>query len=206
MSLNKLPPKPPYKPPPPNSPNGLFLSLRSDPMKKRFILIAAALLIIGGLAAFLVNRQLDPESTLPPASMRELASFASNTLAVGQLPITNTIEPIPSSKALRLAIGSLGLTDDSQNGQLADLLTANLSGEKGLELVERQSLDKVLAELHLSLSHLVRASDAVRVGQLLRADWFLLGTPLKAGGSNSVVVRIVDARTGIMRDTGVVSA
>ena len=110
---------------------------------------------------------------------------------------------LPASRSIRLAVGSLGLADDSQNRQLVDLVTAELSGAPGLELVERQSLDKVLAELHMSLSGLFRAKDAVAVGKLLRADWFLLGTRTLVAGSNSIVVRVVDARTGIMRDAGV---
>src|SRR5207247_925021 len=105
----------------------------------------------------------------------------------------------------RLAIGNIGLPDDANNAQVADLLTAELSGAKGLELVDRQSLDKVLRELELNLSGLVRAKDAVRVGKLLRADWFLLGSSTPINGTNSVVARVVDARTGIMLD-GVVLA
>ena len=80
------------------------------------------------------------------------------------------------------------------------MLTAELTGAKGLELVERQSLDKVLREMAMNLSGLVRARDAVRAGKLLRAEWFLLGTTAKVNGRDSLVVRIVDARTGIMRD------
>lgn len=72
-----------------------------------------------------------------------------------------------------------------------------------MELVERQSIDRVLSEQEMSLSSLIRAKDAVRVGKLLKADWFLLGTTATAGGTNSTVVRLVDVRTGILRDVGV---
>ena len=66
--------------------------------------------------------------------------------------------------------------------------------------MERQSLDRVLRELGLNYSGLVRAQQAVRAGKLLKADWFLLGTARVMSGTNSAVVRLVDARTGIMRD------
>jgi hypothetical protein len=72
-----------------------------------------------------------------------------------------------------------------------------------LELVERQELEKVLEELQLSLSGLVRANDAVRAGKLVQADWFLLGSPVALEGKRHLVVRVVDARTGILRDAGV---
>jgi hypothetical protein len=105
-----------------------------------------------------------------------------------------------------LAIGGLGLVDDDQNRQLADLVTADLTGVEGFNLVERQSLDSILKEMNLSLSGLVRANDAVRVGKLLKADWFLLGTRAKINGTNSIVVRVVDAHTGIFQDAGAFSA
>jgi hypothetical protein len=41
---------------------------------------------------------------------------------------------------------------------------------------------------------------------LLKADWFLLGTGAKINGTNSIVIRLVDARTGILRDAGVFSS
>jgi hypothetical protein len=85
-------------------------------------------------------------------------------------------------------------------------MLADLTGTPGLNLVERQSLETVLRELNMSWSGLVRAKDAVRVGKLLKVDWFLLGTEAKIKGSNSIVVRIVDARTGILRDAGVFPA
>jgi tetratricopeptide (TPR) repeat protein len=112
--------------------------------------------------------------------------------------------PIPPSHAVRLAIGWLGLPEETQNLQVADLAAAELTGAKGLELVDRQSLKTVLRELELSLSGLVRAKDAVRVGKLLRAEWFLLGTGGTTSNANPyIVARIVDARTGIMRDVRV---
>jgi len=52
----------------------------------------------------------------------------------------------------------------------------------------------------------VRAKDAVRAGKLLKADWFLLGTEAKINGTNSIVARVVDARTGVMREAGVFPA
>ena len=97
------------------------------------------------------------------------------------------------------------MADDDQNGRLADLVLAELNGAQGLNLVERQSLETVLRELDLSLSGLVRAKDAVRAGKLLKADWFLLGTRAQINGTNSIVLRLVDARTGILRDAGVFS-
>jgi hypothetical protein len=121
-------------------------------------------------------------------------------------PAQTAITPIDLKRPLRLAIGSLGPADEQENRRLSDLVLAELSNAPGLNLVERQSLEQVLREINLSLSSLVRAKDAIRVGKILKADWFLLGTETKNNGTNSLLVRVVDARTGILREAGVFSA
>ena len=137
--------------------------------------------------------------TTTQADVRQFAAKLGRT----NLPPPSAPLPLPLSQPVRLAIGSLGLADDDQNRQLDDLITAELSGANGFNLVERQSLDAILKEMNLSLSGLVRARDAIQVGKLVRADWFLLGTPVKLHEINSIAVRLVDARTGVMLDGGV---
>jgi tetratricopeptide (TPR) repeat protein len=165
-------------------------------MNRRFLILASLLLFGGLFFAWIAYKWVNAPPTLPAFSMSD---FGTNKTQPAAMPIA-AIDP---SRQIRLAIGSLGLPDDSQNRELGDLITADLGSAKGLQLVERQSLDRVLREAELSLSGLVRAKDAIRVGKLLRADWFLLGGVASAGGSNAVVARIVDARTGIMRDVDV---
>jgi tetratricopeptide (TPR) repeat protein len=170
-------------------------------MSKRFIIGALVLLLAGiGLTLFLASTN---RSDRLMVSAQEMAAFAD---ASGQtnVPTQAVLAPLDLSQPVRLAIGGLGLADDHQNQQLGDLLTVALTGAPGLNLVERQSLNAVLQELNLSLSGFVRAKDAVRVGKLLKADWFLLGREAKLNDTNSLVIRVVDARTGVMRDAGVV--
>ena len=182
-------------------------------MKKRFIYIAGGLLVLAGLAVLihLHNGQSDDPDYVPPEFRHGVtdtdishAAAKLNRLAP-PTPMATAPAPLNPNQPVRLAIGSLGLADDEQNRGLSDLVLAELSGAPGLNLVERQSLDAVLRELSLNLSGLVRAKDAVRAGKLLKADWFLLGTQAKINGTNSIVVRVVDARTGILRDAGVFS-
>ena len=99
---------------------------------------------------------------------------------------------------MRLAVGALGLTETNRDGELADLIAARLSNASGFELVERRELDAVLKEASLSRSGLVRAKDAVRFGTLLRVDQFLLGTCAPISGTNHMVVRLVNGRTGVI--------
>lgn len=56
----------------------------------------------------------------------------------------------------------------------ADLLVASLSANHSVEVVDRQEIEKVLKEQALSA---VKSTDLVKLGQLLRADGFLLLSP-----------------------------
>ena len=176
-------------------------------MSKRFILGAIVTILVGtGLVAFLSWKE-EPAG-LPTPSKKELsAKYAEVATRLGQPdePAPAVLVPLKMSQPVRLAVGGLGLADNEQNQQLGDLVTAELTAAPGFNLVERQSLAAVLQELNLSMSGFVRAKDAVRAGKLLKADWFLLGTEAKLNGTNSLVIRVVDARTGILRDAGVVA-
>ena len=173
-------------------------------MNKRPLLIFCLLLVGGGLAWLGINWYNKRELSGAAFTEKDLAKAAARLhLDRPTQPEIVHDAPISPSQTVRLAVGSLGLPNDGQNRQLGDLLTVELSGAKGLELVDRQSFDKVLRELEMNLSGLVRAKDAVRVGKLLRADWFLLGSAYSVGGTTGIVARIVDARTGILRDVGI---
>ena len=173
-------------------------------MSKRFLVGAGitALVVVCLGTGFIFWEKKSADSlqvTITQADIREFATKLGRTNS----PPPAAPVPLPLSQPVRLAIGSLGLADDNQNRQLDDLVTADLTGAQGFNLVERQSLDAILKEMNLSLSGLVRARDAIRVGKLVRADWFLLGTPITLHGINSIAVRLVDARTGVMLDGGV---
>lgn len=160
------------------------------------------MLTVGGLAVMLVYRYLDPERDKRLVMTgKDLAEAARKHLGEAT-PLPAPI-PVDPKRPVRLAVGALGLVGDEHNRRIADLLLAQLTGAKGLEMVERQELDAVLREMSLNVSGLVRAKDAIRVGKLVRADWFLLGSAASLNGTNYFVVRIVDARTGVLREAGV---
>jgi hypothetical protein len=173
---------------------------------KRFWWIAGLGLTCGMLAIGLLkwwpHSNGLPELTDKDILEARLRLGATMAQPEARLPSLSLNQPV------RLAIGGFGLTDaKSGAGQaLGDLVTAELSGVNGLELVERQALDKVLTEMQLIRSGLLRAKDAVAVGNLVRADWFLLGSTARLKDTTGLVLRLVDARTGILRDAGVVNA
>src|SRR5688500_16283088 len=103
-----------------------------------------------------------------------------------------------ATNVVRLAIGTFGITPASRDGALADLLTAGLSAAPGFEVVERREVDRLIQEQGVKFSGLMKANDAVRIGRLLPVDQFLLGTSISLNGTNRLVIRLVDARSGTM--------
>jgi hypothetical protein len=177
------------------------LSTGEKTMNKRNLrlLILAGLLVVGAVSIRLVTWwQQHSIDQLQGDITAELAALVSGAVA------TPTMPPVDRSKPIRLAIGPLGLPG-TDGDALIDLLTAGLSAGTRFDLVERRELDRALAEAQMSLGGLLRAADAVRVGHLVRADWFLLGGPGPIGSTNALVVRLVDARSSVLREAWVLS-
>lgn len=101
---------------------------------------------------------------------------------------------------LRLALGPLGGADAAGDAIVADLLVSDLSTDPDMVLLERRDQRRLWDEIALGAAGAIRPQEAIRLGQLLRADWFLLGSPYRSGTNASSVVRLVDAHSGILRD------
>ncbi len=69
--------------------------------------------------------------------------------------------------ATRVAVVFRG---DSRAGEICALTGVQLSSTAGIELVERQNLDKILAEQTLAGSGEIDAATAIQIGKLARAD------------------------------------
>lgn len=83
---------------------------------------------------------------------------------------------------------------------LSDWLHARLSqilGEQPtIKLVERQKIENVLAELDLGSSQLVDKRSSLKLGRLLRADYFMFGNYFVLQGQVYCTARLVDAKSG----------
>ncbi len=107
---------------------------------------------------------------------------------------------IPTNRPIRLAVCGLGMSDRHEEGQVADLILASLSAQESFDMIERRQLEAVLKETQLSLYSLSGPSQAVKVGQLLHADWLIMGSQAKVGTNQWLLIRLVDAPTGVIRD------
>jgi hypothetical protein len=101
----------------------------------------------------------------------------------------------------------VALVSDSGDAQVAnvlDLATATLGQEKGIELLDRAAIARVLAEQNLSLSGAVNANSVVSAGKLLSVDLFAVidsvtQTNEASGKAGRTVAGLVvfDAKTGV---------
>jgi hypothetical protein len=174
-------------------------------VKTLAIILTAVGVIAGGYALYVWHLEISAGRI---ATDKDIAAGLVNAHGKEQLELPSPVraKPIALSQTLRLAVGGLGLSDENENRQLGDLVTVGLTDTPGFALVERRALSAVLQELNLNWAGFVRAKDAVRAGKLLKVDWFLLGTEAKINDTNSIVTRVVDARTGVMMDAGVFPA
>src|SRR5437016_2318976 len=88
---------------------------------------------------------------------------------------------------------------------IVDLLTSSLSAAPDFEMVDRTAIAQALRESALSLSRMTKPEQTTRVGKFMRADWFLFGSFAAIDGTNFVLAKIVDARSGIMWDLNSIS-
>ena len=159
-------------------------------------------LILGGvvLAAILIRLGVDWYTTKPVK-----IDFSDEMIRQREGAPEKIVES-KRSGPVRLAIGPLGLAETMDESGVADLLVAELSRDPKFLLLERREFRKILQEIQLGEAGAIKAEDAIRIGRLLGADWFLFGTPYRSGTNLSSVIRIVSADRGIIRDLLVLPA
>ncbi len=79
---------------------------------------------------------------------------------------------------------------------LAEELTTRLFKTKKLKVIERQLLNKVIAEQKLSLTEIIEASAAKRIGRILGVDAIVSGTISDLGKTLKINARIINTETG----------
>ena len=111
------------------------------------------------------------------------------------LPASALAQPKPEpTSSTRIALLSSDRVDAVRN--VLALAEAKVSQTPGITLLDRQTIDKVLAEQKLTLSGLVATDQALAVGKLLSVDLFAV---LEAGADKKEAAGLVifDAKTGV---------
>lgn len=93
----------------------------------------------------------------------------------------------------------LAIVDDGTNGDLVSLLTAELSKNPEVTLLERSEIDKITRENEFQLS--LSKNDFSRIGQLLKADGLIIFRNIHLKNQNLNCIRLVDTNYGIVIDS-----
>lgn len=86
--------------------------------------------------------------------------------------------------------------DNNAGAMIAALLSARLSGVDGIGLVDRTALDRTMEEQALSLSGMVDAQTATRVGRLVGAHVLVTGRAFTISSKLIVTARLIATETG----------
>jgi TolB-like protein len=79
--------------------------------------------------------------------------------------------------------------------QLTEVLTAMLSGQPNLRLVDRASLERTLSEHELNLTGLVSTEQAIQVGKLVGAKMLITGRAFPMGEQVFITAKIIGTET-----------
>jgi TolB-like protein len=85
----------------------------------------------------------------------------------------------------------------SYGNNVTTLVTANLTAETNLVMVERSELNKALGEQAFGLSGMVSADAAAKIGQITGAKVLVFGQVMKTGDNHLIIVaNIIGTETG----------
>ncbi|MHB8864580.1 MAG: CsgG/HfaB family protein [Pirellulaceae bacterium] len=117
--------------------------------------------------------------------------------AAGQIvaaePMRN--EPAPVYPVALLTFEERGQDVQEFGAKVTDLLFAHLAANSALYLVDRQDIERQLAEQQLTLSGLVRPDQAIQVGQITGAKLLVTGSVLQVDTTIYLVGKVISTET-----------
>lgn len=87
----------------------------------------------------------------------------------------------------------------AERDQLVNMMTQVLQSDGGVQLVERELLDKLLQELKLSTSSLADPATALKLGKVLSARIIITGSIMADNKGQNVMMRLIDTETTAVR-------
>jgi hypothetical protein len=125
----------------------------------------------------------------PPAQPAPAATQEAATQSAP--PLTVAILDFDAGTATAGGTGDLGK-------QATEAIAALLTGTKGIKLVDRASMAKLLAEHSLNLTGMVDSDNAVKIGKLVGAKILVTGKIFTLGKSTYVTAKIIGTETSLV--------
>lgn len=125
------------------------------------------------------------------------ATWAADPKAEIYSAVEQSTAALASSKRIAVLPFECRVANDKDCGQTAaEIAVTSLKSAGKLQLVERSDLKKVLAEQTLSESGIVSESSALRVGELLSAQYLMTGSVSDFMGKRMISIKVLDAEKG----------
>jgi len=159
---------------------------------------------------FLRNTRTGETATAALVSGKAEDLFALADRILGELrkhPWLRAARPAPAGQQRRgsstVAVfpfaNAAGIGELENLGEaMAALLQTHLATVQGVTVVSRENVGAVLEELRLGLAGVLDEATVKRVGRILGADLFVMGSVVESGGRLRAVARVVDARSGVL--------
>jgi hypothetical protein len=106
---------------------------------------------------------------------------------------------LSDKKPGRIAVSGFTTRDGRSSALVAlldEMAVVAIGTEQKMTLTERKRLDVILREQELALSDLMDTSKAIRIGQVLAADYLLTGSVIETEKSVIIFGRVINVETG----------
>ena len=115
------------------------------------------------------------------------------------LTIANIAQAADTAKtvypAAVLPFSDRGMDEKDAGAKVTQILLAGLAARDDLYLVEREDVEKLLQEMHLSKSGVVKSDEAVEIGRLTGAKLLITGSAIQVDKSIYLVAKIISTET-----------
>ncbi len=134
-----------------------------------------------------------------PGEIKALNTNDEEVVATDKAPATKPTKPRVAVYQFKVR-GDLGIPDAGDI--IGEWMIGALAATGRFTLMERVLLQKVFEENELQSSHLADESSlAAEAGRLYGVEAIVSGTALKWGETISIVARLIDTNTGVIRST-----
>lgn len=150
------------------------------------LLLGASLMILLGVGGWLMMQE----------STRSSAGNSGAQHRQIPTPVNNTSKDTIAVLYFENQANEPGHSDPLAKG-LCSMMVSHLSVDGDSEIVERDRIEEVIAELKLSQSDLFEMSIAPKIGKLIGAKRLMLGSYFQHGETFRIDARIVEVETGL---------
>jgi len=134
---------------------------------------------------------------------RVLAEDEIAALFALQPAVLPPISKIPETGKMKIAVVKFQTLDEAAKqaqlgAMLAEMFTTEVVNSAAFRIVEREQLQKVVAELAVGQSGILDTTEAQEVGKMLGADAIITGSVIKMGTTLRIDARIIEVKTGMI--------